>query len=75
MPAACLVKGEDTLAANRRDDGMIGTDRPQDLCHISGTCRQTRPAKTEENAHGGETQFLAKSEHVESPLTVGSEAF
>jgi hypothetical protein len=73
MAAICLVKGEDTFAANRRDDGVIGTDRPKDLCKVVGTRRETIPAKNDEGAHCSEPKFFAESEHVESPLAVGSE--
>jgi hypothetical protein len=71
MAAICLVKGEHTFAADRRDNWVIGTDRPKDLCKVIGTCRETLPAKKDESAHCSKPQFLAESEHVEPPFSFG----
>jgi hypothetical protein len=54
MAAIRFVKGEDTLATNRRDDGIVGTDRSQDLGNISGTCGETIPAKNDETGDCGQ---------------------
>jgi hypothetical protein len=71
MATVCFVKGEDSFTANRRDDGIIRTDRPKDLGKIIGKCREAIPAEDDERAHCSEPQFLAESEHVESPFNSG----
>jgi hypothetical protein len=48
IAAVRFVKGEDALATNRRDDGVVRTDRAQDLCDVAGTRGETIPAKNDE---------------------------
>ena len=44
---------------------------PEDLGKVIGTRRETIPAKNDESAHCSQPQFLAESEHVESPFNSG----
>ena len=42
IAATRLVEGDDALAANRRENGLVGSDRPKVLRKFIGECGDTR---------------------------------
>jgi hypothetical protein len=68
VTAICLIKGDDALAANRRENGFVRPDRPKVLRKFIGECGNIRYGQGEGACRSNSQETLSSERmHRESP--------